>query len=238
MSTSAQALLAKNFWDASEKLRVAQESIRASQQKEDKLVKLAADCQERLGAAQRNYAQMNRHADAAFRARNTRKGHQKAARRSEYAAIAVAAHGELRELERRLDTVRVALLEKEAARTAILAERRLHRHYWMKSIAENEPPERVQEYARLARVPERYCKDPSKIWYYTVQNGASAVVAVHLFWGGELSPTRSGWSPDGRGHGHAVLKLSGGKLRLAYMREVRRPKRRQSAARNELQITA
>jgi len=61
---------------------------------------------------------------------------------------------------------------------------------------------RKMQYMNAVELPSEYAHDD--VLYY--EEGSK----VHLFYGGATAPTGRGDSPDGRGHGHAILVAKDG----------------------------
>ena len=81
------------------------------------------------------------------------------------------------------------------------------RHKMMVALKEFEKGDdsardRKARYMRALRILSRFTHDD--VLYYTEGS------RVHLFYGGTVSPTGHGESPDGRGHGHVILTARDG----------------------------
>ncbi len=163
--------------------------------------------------AQALHDQQQAHADAAFRKNQQQKGAKKVRQRNHHGQFAREAR-----IERDRIQDEAAALEAQAeslARLLGLYQLNLDfvvaRHRWMARLAEEESHDAVLaklEYARLANVPDDYVNDPGSIWMYAASTKMT-VGDVHIFYGGGVSPTGEGVSPDGVGHAHHVLVPSG-----------------------------
>lgn len=210
----------------------------------DRLEEAQAACRIRLDELETCRHQMDRHAAAAFRANRAGKAWQKVERRRAYSKAASSVRARLRELDVQLSALYKR--QKEAAADLQLASIEFYeaRHWKLRAIAHaaRQNPaqqEELMRFIKLAGVPYPYRNWPDRVWHYTVRNAWGKVSEVHLFWGGERSPLRNGWSPDGIGHAHYILAMRSGRLKRVFARDaVRRTRRMDRLSRRSAQLTA
>lgn len=177
--------------------------------------------QAQADAAQENHDKKQRLANRSYRANQGDKARRRVARRNAYGAEARLA----REVRDRLNAdarvlqERAEILSRELGLAALNLEYVVARHHLMEWIAANEDEtDKAQkaEYCRSANIPPFY--EDEQVRYYTDLDTHGEVVAVHLFYGGSVSPTGQGESPDGLGHAHHQLERIDNRLDLTFAR--------------------
>lgn len=178
--------------------------------------------QAQASAAQESHDKTQLLADRAYRANQGDKARRRVAKRNAYGAEARDAREErdrcsaqALQLNERAD-----ILSRELGLSSLGLEYVLARHRLMEAIYAYETEEERQqklEYCRAADVPEAFWGD--RVRYYTDDDAQSQQpIAVHLFYGGGISPTGEGVSPDGLGHAHHQLERIDSSLELTFAR--------------------
>lgn len=169
------------------------------------------------------HAQQQSHADAALQRNKWDKVRSKREKRNQYGAALRDATERLVKLKDQIGAAKESerLLAQESDLYLCNQEYVLARHYMMRHIAEEASNEAVaakRKYVRAAKIPRDFLDDLGCIWMYRVAD-ADERWEIHLFYGGGLSPTGEGTSPDGLGHAHHLLRLTNrGKPILDYAR--------------------